>query len=60
MKKLRLDVEELSVVSFGTAPAREPRGTVQGHLATPTCNITSGVDSCWCSEFVSCECTAYA
>lgn len=57
MKKLRLQVEELSVVSYSTAPARETRGTVQGHIATPTCQVTSGVDSCWCSEYYTCDCT---
>jgi hypothetical protein len=50
MKKLKLDVEELSVVSFPTAPAREVRGTVDGHVITPKCVVTSGVDSCWCTE----------
>jgi hypothetical protein len=60
MRKLRLDVEALSVVSFGTAPAPQARGTVQANVLTPTCAVTSGIDSCWCSEFVSCDCTAYA
>ncbi len=60
MKKLRLDVETLSVATFATAPARTPRGTVQAHAATPTCQVTSGIDSCWCSEYVSCDCTALA
>ena len=57
MKKLRLDVEELSVVSFPTAPAQEARGTVQAHVLTPKCVVTSGVDSCWCTEYNTCDCT---
>lgn len=60
MKKLRLDVEELSVATFTTAPAPVPSGTVQAHVLTPKCVVTSGVDSCWCSEYVSCDCTAHA
>jgi hypothetical protein len=57
MKKLRLELETLSVATFETGPAREERGTVQANHATPTCAVTSGIDSCWCSEFVSCDCT---
>jgi hypothetical protein len=56
MKKLKLDVEELSVVSFPTQPAQEARGTIEGHVLTPKCQVTSGVDSCWCTEYYTCDC----
>lgn len=64
MKRLKLDVDALAVTSFPTAPAAEARGTVQAHVGTtpcqevtPLCQVTSGVDSCWCTEYVSCSCT---
>lgn len=57
MKKLRLDMDALSVVSFPTAPAPQVRGTVDGNVLTPKCVVTSGVDSCWCSEYNTCNCT---
>lgn len=50
MKKLKLEVEELTVVSFPIAPAREEIGTVQAHVITPKCVVTGGIDSCWCTE----------
>ena len=37
MRKLRLELEELSVESFGTGPEPGRRGTVEGH-ATARCN----------------------
>lgn len=37
MKKLRLDVEDLTVESFATASAAEKRGTVRANAATPDC-----------------------
>lgn len=62
MKKLKLQVETLAVVSFPTAAAQEARGTVAAHateeyVITPRCQVTSGVDSCWCTEYNSCGCT---
>lgn len=41
MKKLKLDVEHLSVDSFGTGAGGGERGTVEGHDFTElaTCNI---------------------
>jgi hypothetical protein len=50
MKKLTLDVEELSVESFPTAAPQADRGTVEAHVITPKCVVTGGVDSCWCTE----------
>ena len=67
MKRLKLDVETLSVTSFPTAPPAEVRGTVQAHEGTTPgcvdsgfcsqeleCEITSGINSCWCSEIHTC------
>jgi len=34
MKKIRLDVEELEVISFGTEAAPSPRGTVEARSRT--------------------------
>jgi hypothetical protein len=56
VKKLKLNVEELSVVSFPIQPAQEARGTVEGHVLTPKCQVTGGVDSCWCTEYYTCDC----
>lgn len=50
LKKLKLDVEAVSVVSFPTAPTHEARGTVDGHVLTPKCVVTGGINSCWCTE----------
>jgi hypothetical protein len=37
MKKLRLDVEDLTVESFPIASDAEERGTVRAQAATPEC-----------------------
>ena len=65
MKRLKLEIDALTVTSFSVAPAAEARGTVQAHVDTtpcqeftPTCEVTGGIDSCWCSEYNSCECTS--
>ena len=72
MKRLKLEIDALTVTSFPTAPAAEARGTVQAHVAsTPACPKTfdctyegpdcvqSGyVNTCWCTEYVSCQCTS--
>jgi hypothetical protein len=68
MKKLKLEIDALAVVSFPTAPSTDARGTVQAHGGTTfgcvhdtrdctqgwDCEITSGVNSCWCSEIHTC------
>ena len=41
MKKIRLDLDSLDVVSFTTAGAGEPRGTVRGHLPLPYANVAA-------------------
>jgi hypothetical protein len=46
MKKLRLNVDELRVESFPTAPAVEDDGTVHAHAATPECTATLAGGSC--------------
>ena len=50
MKKIRLDVEALSVDSFPTAAPKGDRGTVEAHVITPKCVVTGSVDSCWGTE----------
>jgi hypothetical protein len=57
MKKLALDLDALTVDSFPTS--REPvaeKGTVHGNATGWACPVTSGINSCWCTEFVSCDC----
>lgn len=58
MKKLTLDLDALAVDSFATAsPAARDDGTVHAHAATGTgCAVTSGINSCWCTEFRTCDC----
>jgi hypothetical protein len=62
MKKIRLDLDTLSVDSFNTTTTPEERGTVQGHIPPDTywryCSdgITC-VDSC---EYESCNGTCAA
>ena len=51
MKKMRLDIEQLAVESFGTAGPARPRGTVRGHVPEtqlyPTCYLTEcGQNTC--------------
>ena len=71
MKRLKLDIEKLSIMSFATAAVPAQRGTVRAHAATtpacktfdctfyePECVVTGGINSCWCSEYASCECTS--
>ncbi|HEY0017447.1 MAG TPA: hypothetical protein VGC13_14140 [Longimicrobium sp.] len=44
MKKLRLNVEQLTVDSFSTNGDTGDRGTIAAHEATPGCTIEF---SCW-------------
>ena len=53
MNKLRLDLDALDVQSFATLAPADERGTVFGQemmVLTPKCVVTSGVNSCWCTE----------
>jgi len=52
MKKLRLDLDNVDVQSFPTAPAAEAKGTVDAHLRSrigDTWCITCFEQSCYCS-----------
>ncbi len=42
MKKLSLNLDDLSVDSFEIAAAEEPRGTVHGNEATDYCSVSCG------------------
>jgi hypothetical protein len=53
VNKLKLDLDALAVESFATlAVEADGGGTVQGQefVLTPKCVVTSGINSCWCTE----------
>jgi len=52
MGKLRLDIAELRVESFGTQLSPRVRGTVRG-------NSGECADDCGCTKFESCEVSCY-
>ena len=52
MPKLKLQLEAIQVVSFDPAPIEDPGMEV----VTPRCVVTGGIDSCWCSEYNTCDC----
>lgn len=56
MPRLRLQLEALEVVSFDAGGSD---GVQENSLrcTVDTCVVTGGVDSCWCSEYQSCDCT---
>lgn len=55
MKKLKLDLGSIVVATFQAGESPAVQGTVQAHLATPTCPSTRVVDTCGCSaEEVTC------
>jgi len=63
MRKLKLELEELSVESFETAGEAEERGTVRGNsfptrFAQCITNACSGADGVTCDE--TCGYTCYA
>ena len=45
MRKIRLDIEELVVESFGTADGKGGNGTVQGHGFTQFAGCVGSADS---------------
>ena len=53
MSRLKLQVESIRVESF------EPGAPDDGEMMviTPRCVVTGGIDSCWCTEYNSCDCT---
>ena len=58
MRKLRLNVETIDVASFHPAGPSEDDQLFQRTLdCTWDCMVTGGIDSCWCSEYASCDCT---
>jgi hypothetical protein len=55
MSKLKLQVEAIKVVSF--APGGEDDQVMEQTLrCTTDCALTAGINSCWCSEYNTCEC----
>lgn len=50
MKKIRLNVDSLEVLSFGTSPAPEGRGTVRAHSGY-TCYVTVAVVNTHCQAY---------
>lgn len=56
MPKLKLQLESIQVVSF--APGGGDDGVEERSLrcTVDTCVVTGGIDSCWCSEYNSCDC----
>ena len=52
MKKLTLELETLDVVSFEAAPnaAAEPRGTVEGRMATQLCSYNDACPTRLCTD----------
>ena len=53
MKKLKLDLDRVSVESFPTAAPAEQKGTVDGHLRSrigDTWCVTCFDITCYCSE----------
>lgn len=54
MPKLKLQLEAIEVVSFDPAPF--PGLDDEMQVITPKCVVTGGIDSCWCSEYYTCDC----
>lgn len=55
MPKLKLQLEAIEVSSFDLGGASD--GLHQKTLdCTTDCMLTAGIDSCWCSEYATCEC----
>jgi hypothetical protein len=55
MPKLKLQVESIQVVSFD--PTGGDAGVQEVSLrCTTDCALTGGIDSCWCSEYNTCDC----
>jgi hypothetical protein len=60
MRKLKLDVDTIDVASFDLVGPSGDNELFQRTLDCTwdtDCVVTGGVDSCWCSEYNSCECT---
>ena len=61
MRKLALDLDDLRVVSFATAPeTRDARGTVNGHMSVPVPDSELCIsDAClpWTQNPTNAHCT---
>ena len=55
MPKLKLQVEALEVVSFDFGSGDEIQEKSL-RCTVDTCVVTAGIDSCWCSEYNTCDC----
>lgn len=55
MKKLELNLGDLAVASFPTAPAESAAAVTEPCLFTPSCPKT-GAGSCWCTDYDTCNC----
>lgn len=55
MPRLKLQIEAIEVVSFEPGSGDSIQ-EVSLRCTVDTCVITMGIDSCWCSEYASCEC----
>jgi hypothetical protein len=54
MSRLKLQVEALEVVSFD--PGSDDGLFADTLRCTTDCVVTGGVNSCWCSEYNTCDC----
>lgn len=56
MPRLKLQVEAIKVESFEAGAGDDAGMDVVTPRCTTDCVVTAGVDSCWCSEYVTCDC----
>ncbi|WP_420126320.1 hypothetical protein [Longimicrobium sp.] len=56
MSKLKLQVESIQVVSFDPGQGDDTLQERSLRCTVDTCVVTAGIDSCWCSEYNTCEC----
>jgi hypothetical protein len=54
MKKLRLDLDKLTVEAFEAGEAAEARGTVRGHLPETHPNVCPGSANWYCTGVGTC------
>ena len=55
MPRLKLQLESIKVVSFAPGPQDDGVEVVTPRCTTD-CQVTGGIDSCWCTEYVTCDC----
>jgi hypothetical protein len=56
MPRLKLQVESIQVVSFDPGQGDDTLQERSLRCTVDTCVVTAGIDSCWCSEYNTCEC----